>query len=151
MNIRGAKSGRRTAQMTRFGAMILSAVLSMASIAAARADSAPPAGVPTEGGMKAFALQWFAQMLAGKIDRTEYTAAYDTQLTNDAVRAMSRQLNEYGASPLGAEIMQERVLDNQTFYLVKLLFPRGDAASLLFGFDATGKITGVSLMSLAGD
>jgi hypothetical protein len=151
MNLRGARSKRGTTRMTRFAAMILSAALSMASIAAAHADPAPPAGVPTEDGMKAFALQWFAQMQQGKIDRTEYTAAYGAQLTNDAVRSMSHELDEYGASPLGAEIMQKRALDNQTFYLVKLLFPRGDATSLLFGFDAAGKITGISVMSLAGD
>jgi hypothetical protein len=32
-----------------------------------------------------------------------------------------------------------------------LLFPRGDAASLLLGFNAERKITGVNLMSTAGD
>jgi hypothetical protein len=34
---------------------------------------------------------------------------------------------------------------------VKLTFPRGDAASRLFGFNAEGKITGIALMSMAGD
>ncbi|MGH6812128.1 MAG: hypothetical protein ACREDM_07200 [Methylocella sp.] len=29
--------------------------------------------------------------------------------------------------------------------------PRGDAASLLFGFNAEGKITGIGIMSMAGD
>ena len=33
-----------------------------------------------------FALQWFAQMQAGKIDRTQYTAAYGAQLTDAAVQ-----------------------------------------------------------------
>ena len=47
--------------------------------------------------------------------------------------------------------MQKRSVDNQTFYKVKLIFPRGDAASLLFGFDVEGKITGVAIMSMAGD
>jgi hypothetical protein len=56
-----------------------------------------------------------------------------------------------GASPLRAEIMQKRAIDNQTFYQVKLIFPRGDAASLLFGFNAEGKITGIGIMSMAGD
>ena len=42
-------------------------------------------------------------------------------------------------------------LDTQTFYQVKLIFPRGDAASLLFGFNAEGKITGIGIMSMAGD
>ena len=52
--------------------------------------------------MRALALQWFAQMQAGKIDRTQYTAAYSAQLTDDAVQAMSRHLNQYGASPIVA-------------------------------------------------
>jgi Spy/CpxP family protein refolding chaperone len=131
--------------------MILAAALSMASVSAVCADSAPPAGVPTEDGMKVLALQWFTQMQAGKIDRTQYTSAYGAQLTDDAVQAMSHLLNQYGALPLRAEIMQKREIHTQTFYQVKLIFPRGDAASLLFGFDAAGKITGIGVESMAGD
>jgi len=69
----------------------------------------------------------------------------------DPVQAMSHYLNEYGASPIRAEITQKRSMDNQTLYEVKLVFPRGDATSLLFGFDAEGKITGIVIMSMAGD
>ena len=47
--------------------------------------------------------------------------------------------------------MQKRAIDNQTLCQVKLVFPRGDAASLLFGFDAEGKVTGIVVMSTAGD
>jgi len=64
---------------------------------------------------------------------------------------MSQHLNQYGASPLRAEIMKERSVENQKFYLVKFIFPRGDATSLLFGFDAEGKITGIGVESMAGD
>jgi hypothetical protein len=131
--------------------IILAVALSVATAAAGLADPTPLDGVLTEDGMRVFALQWFAQMQAGKIDRTQYTAAYGAQLTDDAVQAMSHDLNEYGAAPLRAEIMQKRSVDNQTFYKVKLIFPRGDAASLLFGFDVEGKITGVAIMSMAGD
>jgi hypothetical protein len=137
--------------MRRAFGIILVAALSIARVAAASAGSTPPAGVPTEEGMTAFALQWFAQMQAGKIDRTEYTAAYGAQLTDDAVQALSQHLNQYGASPLRAEIMRKRPTGDQTFYQVKLVFPRGDATSLLFGFDAEGKITGVVVMSTAGE
>jgi hypothetical protein len=137
--------------MRRFSGITLAVALLIASIAAGLADAATPAGVPTEDGMKAFALQWFAQIQAGKIDRTQYTPAYGAQLTDAAVQSMSHHLNEYGASPIRAEIMQKRSVDNQTFYKVKLVFPRGDAASLMFGFDAEGKITGVAIMSMAGD
>ena len=142
---------RGATQIRRFCGIILAVALSIGCIPAGLADPAPPASVPTEDSMRALALQWFAQMQAGEIDRTQYTAAYAAQLTDDAVQAMSHHLNEYGASPLRAEIMQKRSVDNQTFYQVKLVFPRGDATSLLFGFDAEGKITGVAIMSMAGD
>ena len=131
--------------------IILVAVLSIVSIATVLAESAPLAGVPTEEGMKVLALQWYAQLQAGKIDRTQYDPAYGAQLTDDAVQGMSHYLNEYGASPLRAEVMQKRSIENQTFYLVKLIFPRGDAASFLFGFDTEGKITAVGIESMAGD
>jgi hypothetical protein len=47
--------------------------------------------------------------------------------------------------------MQKRAIDDQIFYLVKLIFPRGDAASVLFAFNMAGKITGIGVTSLAGD
>jgi hypothetical protein len=34
---------------------------------------------------------------------------------------------------------------------VKIYFPRGDAASLMIGLNSDDKITGLSLMSMAGD
>jgi hypothetical protein len=119
---------------------------------------APPAGyaqtnVLTEKSVEAIALQWFEQMRTGHIDRTQLTAEYSTQLTDDAVQKMSAYLNEYkyGASPTGAQILRTRTIGEQAFYDVKLTFPRGDAASLLFGFTTGGKITGIALMSMAGD
>jgi hypothetical protein len=137
--------------MRRFGWIMLVIAALTVSVAAAVADPSAPAGVPTQDGMKVLALQWFAQMQAGKIDRTQYTAAYGAQLTDEAVQAMSRHVNQYGASPTSVEIMHRRSIENQTFYQVKLMFPRGDATSLLFGFDSAGKITGVAVESMAGD
>ena len=66
---------------------------------------------------------------------------------------MSRQLKEYdyGASPTGAQVLKTRTIGEQTFYAVKILFPRGDAASLLLGFNLEGSITGISFVSMAGD
>jgi hypothetical protein len=90
-------------------------------------------------------------MQAGQLDRTQLTAAYSAQLMDEAVRRMTRYVNLYGASPTSAEIPQSRTIADQTFYLVKFIFPRGDAASLLIGFDGQGKITGINFMSMAGD
>jgi hypothetical protein len=131
--------------MRRFTRMVLAAALFTGNLAAALAD--PPAA----DNVKALALRWYEQMQAGQLDRSQLAAAYSAQLTDDAVREMSRKVNLYGASPRGAEILQSRTIADQTFYLVKLIFPRGDAASLLIGFDVDGKITGINLMSMAGD
>jgi hypothetical protein len=90
-------------------------------------------------------------MQAGKFDRSQYAAAYGAQLTPEAVQAMSQHLKRSGSSPLRAEIMKERSVENQKIYLVKFIFPRDDATSLLFGFDAAGKVTGIGVESMAGD
>jgi hypothetical protein len=131
----------------------LFAALLTGSVAAALAGSPPPSSVPTENSVETLALEWFAKMRTGQIDRTQLAADYSAQLTDDAVQAMSRYLKEYayGASPTGAQVLKTRTIGAQIFYVVKLVFPRGDAASLLLGFNAEGKITGISLMSMAGD
>jgi hypothetical protein len=131
----------------------LVASLLTGSVAAALAGSPPPSSVRTESSVEALALEWFAKMQTGQIDRTQLAADYSAQLSDDAVQAMSRYLkeHEYGAPPTGAQVLKTRTIGEQTFYVVKLVFPRGDAASLLLGFNAEGKITGISLMSMAGD
>ena len=131
----------------------LVASLLTGSVAAALAGSPPPSSVRTESSVEALALEWFAKMQTGQIDRTQLAADYSAQLSDDAVQAMSRYLKEhdYGAPPTGAQVLKTRTIGEQTFYAVKLVFPRGDAASLLLGFNAQGKITGISLMSMAGD
>jgi len=113
----------------------------------------PTADARTDEHVNTFALQWFAQMRAGQIDRSHLSAEYDAHLSDEGVQAMFDYLraHDFGADPIGAHIMRRRTSGDQAFYLMKLLFPRGDAASLLFGFDSAGKITGVSLMSMAGD
>jgi hypothetical protein len=92
-------------------------------------------------------------MQTGQIDRAQLTPNYSAQLTDDAVKHMAQYLKEYkyGVVPTGAEVLQRRTIDAQAFCLVKLLFPRGDAASLMLGFNPAGKITGISLTGMAGD
>ena len=137
--------------MRRFLELMLIAGFLTGNAAAVPTDSAVPSNVPTEDSVKAIALQWYSQMQAGQLDRTQLAAAYSAQLRDGAVREMSRKVNLYGASPNSAQVLQSRTIADQKFYLVKLIFPRGDAASLLIGFDAQGKITGIDFMSMAGD
>ena len=51
---------------------------------------------PQDDTMKSFALQWYLQMQAGQIDRTQLTDEYSAKLTDHAVQQMSRRLNHYG-------------------------------------------------------
>jgi hypothetical protein len=44
------------------------------------------AGARPEESVNVFALQWYLQMQAGQIDRTQLTDAYSAQLTDHAVR-----------------------------------------------------------------
>jgi hypothetical protein len=96
-------------------------------------------------------MHWFTEMQAGRTDRSQYAPSYRSQVTHGAVKEMSNALDKYGASPLRAEIVQTRKSGEQTLYVVKFVFPRGDATTLLFGFDAAGKITGVGVGGMAGD
>jgi hypothetical protein len=108
---------------------------------------------PTDEHMESLVLHWFAQMHAGQLDRTQLAPEYSAHLTDGAMRQMSEFLKAYhfGALPVAAHIMRTDHRGDQTFCLAKVLFPRGDAASLLLGFNAQGQITGISLMSMAGD
>lgn len=141
---------------TRVGVALgvaMTVALPTGSAVTARAATSLPARLLSERSVDALALKWFAQMQTGQIDRTQLTAEYSAQLSDDAVRGMSRYLKEhdYGAPPLRAEVIQTRTIGTQTLYVVKLVFPRGDAASLMFGFNTEGRITGISLLSMAGD
>ena len=133
--------------------ILLVTLLLSASGTEAFSNPPSPSNGPTDGSVESLALRWFAEMRAGQIDRTQLTADYSAQLTDDAVRSMSQYLKEYdyGTSPRGAQLLLRRSEGDQTFYVVKILFPRGDAAGLLMGLDAQGKISGISLMSMAGD
>lgn len=153
MRVFDSKTGLGGTRMRLPVNIALATALLTGVAAAAFATPPPPASMRTENSVEALALKWFAQMQTGQIDRTQLTTDYNAQLTDAAVQGMSRYLkqHDYGAPPTRAELLRTRTIAEQTFYEVKLVFPRGDAASLLFGFNAQGKITGVSLLSMAGD
>ena len=130
---------------------VLIALLAAGPAAIARADETSPAAAPTGAALTTWAMHWFTEMMAGRTDRSQYAPAFAPQVTDEAVARIAHDLNRYGAAPLHAEIVQTRKDGDQTFATLKFVFPRGDATSLLFGFDAAGKITGVAPGGLAGD
>ena len=139
------------ARLRRIGFALLIALLAVAPVAHALADEAPVVATPTGEALTIWAMRWFTEVMAGRSDRAQYAPAFAPQVTDDAVAAMSHDLNKYGAAPLRAEIVKTQKEGDQTFAIVKFVFPRGDATSLMFGFDAAGKITGVAVGGMAGD
>ncbi len=112
-----------------------------------------PTGARAPIGVEALALHWFARMRSGDIERSALAPEYDAQLPDHAVREMSRYLKryEFGHLPLEAHVLHTRETETQKLHVVKIVFPRGDAASLMIGLNMEGKITGLSLLSMAGD
>jgi hypothetical protein len=127
------------------------AALALSAISAAA--GAPDAWPPSDAAFRSLALQWFERMHDGTIDRTQLSAAYSAQLTDEAVRAMALRMQsfDYGAAPLQAEVVRMERRAGEILAIVKLVFPRGDSASLLIGIESDGKIAGLGLISMAGD
>jgi hypothetical protein len=113
----------------------------------AHGGQTPPVDPRSADSVKSFALDWFKRLQEGEIDRTQMTSALSENLTDDSVEEMLRHLKSYGPAT-GDEIAQNRRIQDQTFYVVKLFLQRGDALSLLIGFDDNGKITGITFPSM---
>jgi hypothetical protein len=128
-------------------AALLASVAVSASTAQQQQTAIPDAAV------EALALQWFGDMQSGRIDRSRLTPEYNAHLSDAAVEGLAEYMkaHAYGAAPLRAEIVVKRKAGDQSIYIVKLVFPRGDAASLIIGLNGAGQITGLDVTSMAGD
>jgi hypothetical protein len=134
--------------MYRLSARVaLLATLFISALASALGDQTSPIDPTSADSVKVFALRLFERLQAGQIDRTQMTTALSENLTDDAVKGMARYLKSYGPAT-GDEIVQTRKIQDQTFYVVKLFLQRGDALTLLIGFDESGKITGITFPSM---
>jgi len=157
MPFRSARPDERpAAKLRRIAVFAVIGLFAACSVAVARAGETPPVvapsgSVPTGVALTAWAMHWFNEMMAGRTDRSRYSASFAPEVTDQAVAGIAHDLNRYGAAPLRAEIVQTKTDGDQTFATIKFVFPRGDATSLLFGFDAAGKITGVAPGGIAGD
>ena len=139
------------AGLRRFGVALLVGLLATAPATTVFGEAVPVVAAKTDAEMTKWAMHWFTEMMAGRTDRSQYAPAFAPQVTDEAVTQISHDLNRYGVAPLRAEIVQTKTDGDQTFAVLKFVFPRGDATSLLFGFDTAGRITGVAPGGIAGD
>ena len=130
-----------------FARAILVAMPFTGSFASVCGGQTPPIDPTSGDSVKTFALEWFEHLQAGQIDRTQMTTELSETLTDDSVKEMSRIVSSFGPATKD-EIVENRKIDDQAFYVVKLFLQRGDAVSLLIGFNESGKITGVTFPSL---
>jgi hypothetical protein len=139
------------APSSRLALPLLIALVAAVPVAAIHAEDAPSAVSPSGEALTTWAMRWITEVMAGRSDRSQYAPAFVPDVTDAAVARMAHDLNAYGAAPLRAEIVQTKKDGDQTFAVVKFVFPRGDATSLLFGFDSNGKVTGIAVGGMAGD
>ena len=130
-----------------FARAVMVATLSTGSFASVFGEQTPPIDPTSSDSVKTFALEWFEHLQAGQIDRSLMTKELSETLTDDSVKEMSRIVSSFGPATKD-EIVENRKIDDQAFYVVKLFLQRGDAVSLLIGFNESGKITGVTFPSL---
>ncbi len=119
---------------------------------APRLAAATPAAITADSVQKT-ALEWFDRMRTGQIDRTQLTADFSAQLTDQTVETTSRFLQAHGYldSPAGAKLVDTRTGGDDTLYTVRLSFTGGKAANLQLAFSGDGKISDISLLNAAGD
>jgi hypothetical protein len=151
MNISDRTGASAAVELGRIVRSLLIALLAAGPPAMASANETPPAGALTGETLTTWAMHWITEVMAGRTDRSQYAPAFAPQVNDAAVARMAHDLNAYGAAPLRAEIVQTKKEGDQTFTTIKFVFPRGDATSLMFGFDAAGKITGIAVGGMAGD
>jgi hypothetical protein len=144
-------AGRIAAGLRPIGLFVVIVLLAASPAGIPRAEEPPPVAPPTGAALTTWAMHWFTEIQAGRTDRSLYAPGFVPTVTDAAVARMSHDLNEYGAAPLRAEIVQTTKEGDQTFSTIKFVFPRGDATSLMFGFDGAGEITGIAVGGMAGD
>src|SRR5260370_41610406 len=96
---------RAGARIRRIAFSLLIALLTLAPVGLARADEPPPVATPTGEALTTWAMHWFAQMMAGRTDRSQYAPGFVPQVTDEAVARIFHHPNVYRAAPLRAEIV----------------------------------------------
>jgi len=155
--------------MTRISTMLFGVVLAAATIAAT-----PPGGGPGGGGMPggqteqgvppqqtypmsapapspttnpqllAMAKQWFAQLQAGKIDRSQLDTGPYGNMTDASIANAQKMIGNLGP-PVSFVQQQYQVQGNVSAAIYLVTFGNGQKVDFLFAVDRQGKVAGLSL------
>jgi hypothetical protein len=114
-----------------------------------------PAGEPMQGAepgatpapnpqMLARAKSWFAQLQAGKIDRSQLAAGMGTSLSDQQVQDASSKIKSLG-TPVTFEQQQTMTQAGNTITAYLLTFGNGQKLTFYFAVDSQGKVSGLQL------
>ncbi len=108
------------------------------------APGAEPAATPTPNPkMLARAKSWFAQLQAGKIDRSQLAAGMGS-LTDEQVANASSHIKSLG-TPVTFEQQQTMMQGGVSYAVYLLTFGNGQKLDFIFAVDSQGKVAGLRL------
>jgi hypothetical protein len=88
MKASNMRAGRRVPMIGHLARMLLVAALLTGTVPLEAPAQTASANPQTEESVERLALQWFERMRMGDIDRAQLSAAYNAQLTDEAVQGM---------------------------------------------------------------
>jgi|SRR5579871_1827971 len=106
--------------------------------------SAPAAAATADPAMLARAKNWFGQLQAGKIDRSQLTTTANTALTDDKIAGVSQAISGLG-SPASFVQTSGGQQGNVSYAIYLLTFANGTKLNLFFAVDSQGKVEGLQI------
>jgi hypothetical protein len=94
--------------------------------------------------MLAQAKSWFAQLQAGKIDRSQLAPGMGTSLSDQQVQDASSKIKSLG-TPVTFEQQQTMTQAGNTITAYLLTFGNGQKLTFYFAVDSQGKVSGLQL------
>jgi len=106
--------------------------------------SAPAPEPTTDPAMLARAKNWFAQLQAGKIDRSQLATTANTALTDAKITTVSQAISGLG-SPATFVQTGAGQQGNVSYAIYLLTFANGTKLNFFFAVDSQGKIEGLQI------
>jgi hypothetical protein len=113
------------------------------TIIIAQAASPSPAAAPSDAAVTARAKDWFHQIQAGKIDRSQLDDKMNAAITDSMLANVSSQVAPLG-NPSAFTLSRKTTQSNVSVYIFQVQFPSMTLYEV-FALDADGKIAGLSL------
>jgi len=110
----------------------------------ANEPAAPAPSATTNPQLLATAKHWFAQLQAGKIDKSQLEGGPYSNMTDASIANAQKMVGSLGA-PVSFVQQQYQSQGNVTAAIYLVTFSNGEKVDFLFALDQQGKVAGLSL------